>query len=188
MSEKDLLLQLALQIPATIIALIAIVYSIKSYYLNNRINNENILYQEKITGYKEVMYALNDLLNVLQVNFYTTKFILSRKVTEEDEDLLDELANEIDEKAAEFDNVVISNSAILSEVSLKKLEYFLELLYQNKSLEELKKIELNRFELLIDELLENAASLNVYIRKELNTENLDLMLFKRIQNVRGRKK
>lgn len=166
-----------------IISIVALVYSTKSFYLTKRLDTENILYQEKIQSYKEVLTTLNDLLNTIQRSFATLNPMIIGK-EEMDKDFIEELAGEIDDKTDLLDNIIISNSIIFSEKTIEKLEEIVDLLYQEPALDTLNSNTTKSYNESIDRLLKKAEEIYTAIRADLNTEDINLTLFKRIQNIR----
>lgn len=187
--SDEILSLIASQIPTLIIAGFALFYSIKSYQQANKITNENILYQEKIQGYKAITYALSDLLNSIQLNFYFTKDLVTKsKLTDEEIEDINNYADEIDDKTDEFDNVVKANSIILPTKILKSIEELIDQLYEGQSVADLEKKDINHYDEMINNFLEKSDKLIVLIGKDLKSKNLNKTLFKRIKTIRTKKK
>lgn len=183
--DEQILNQIGLQIPAILIALFALVYSIKSYKQANKITNENILYQEKVQGYKDIMYSLCDLLNSVQLNFYFVKALASKgSLTDEELDEINDYADEIDNKTDEFDNIVKANSVILPSKILDPLEDLIADLYESQSLDNLEKNDFEQFDERIEGFLEKAEKLVKLFRKDLKSKELNETLFKRIKRIK----
>ncbi|WP_343534031.1 hypothetical protein [Pedobacter sp.] len=164
------------------ISVVALVYSIRSYKQSHKINNENILYQEKINAYKDIMYSLSDLLNTIQLYLQLTEEKIKQKaLKEEDIEEISEFTDEIDDKVNEFDNVVKANSSILPNKILNKLDYLVFELFDVKPLIDLEKYEIPIYEKSLDTFYEQAGILVDAFRKDLNTKALNQTLFKRIK-------
>lgn len=180
---QELLSPLLFQIPTIIIAGIALTYSILSYRQSHKMNNENILYQEKIQAYKYIMYALSDLLNTMGLYFDITCDKLEQKnINKEDKSELRDLIYEIDDKINEFDNCIKSNSSILPNKIVSKLE---DLAYDLFDVEPLigdvQKNDLQNYDKSLDTFFDQAEKLVGMFRKDLNTKELNQGLFRRIK-------
>ena len=79
-----MIIDFLIQIPALLISLFALVYAIRAHKLNLHINNEHILSEHKLQSAKEVLYALNDLMNSIQSGFYLVKATLESNSTDKD--------------------------------------------------------------------------------------------------------
>ncbi len=163
------------------IALIALVYSIKSFKQSHKINNENILYQEKITAYRAIIYCLSNLLNYMELYLDCIESKLnSGRLSEKDKGVINGYDSDLWDKIYSFDNQVKSHSAILPNKVLNKLEDLTFDVFNLKSLTELEKHDFTNHEKSIDDLYKQADLLVNIFRKDLNTKALNENLFKRI--------
>lgn len=175
--------EMLIDIITILIASAALICSILSYRQSHKINNENILYQEKIQAYKDIMYALSDLLNTMDLYYDITYDKLEQKdLNKKDKNEIRDFIDEIDEKTNEFDNNIKSNAAILPNKIIGKLE---DLAYDLFDMEpligDLHKSDLQNYDKSLDTFYDQAEKLVGLFRKDLNTKELNQDLFKRIK-------
>lgn len=171
-----------IELLAILIASAALICSFLSYRQSHKINNENILYQEKINAYKDIMYALSDLLNTIDLYFDLTDEKLDRKkLGEEHKKEALEFTEEIERKSNEFDSEVKANAAILPGKILSKLEDLAYNLFRLKPLVDLQKSDVENYDKSLEGFYEQAEKLVGMFRKDLNTKELNQGLFRRIK-------
>ena len=175
------------------ISLIAAIFSILTYKRNRRLENENYIYKTKYESYARILVEINKLVNKLQDYIFEFRNYLSQrnqpglsddKVDELDDDI-DKLADKVDDLFYDFDDSIISHSLIIPGKVLKQLELFSEKLLDSElpeSFDENHDILLQKLDKHISELIQDGNKINVLLRSDLNIEELNMSLYRRIKN------
>jgi hypothetical protein len=170
----------------TIISAIAAIFSILAYRRNRRLTNENHLFEKKVEIYSSILGELNQLLINLENHLSRFKFHSLQK-TDFDKDFstsLNNTADEIDEMSDKFRALCISSSLLLPESVFKTINILINKLYlsptpnsDSKSIPNLSKyLDGN-----LDELLALSNQINQEMRKDLNIDDLNDLLYKRLK-------
>lgn len=171
-----------IELLAIIVATAALICSFLSYRQSHKINNENMLYQEKINAYKDIMYALSDLLNTMGLFLDLAYEKLEQKnLNKDDKNEIRGFIDEIDEKTNEFDNNIKSNAAIIPNKILNKLEDLAFDLFKVEPLIDIQKSDIQNYGRSLDTFFVQADKLINMFRRDLNTKALNQALFKRIK-------
>ena len=169
----------------TIISIIAATFSILTFKRNKRLENENHLYRIKMDSYSKILQELTTLINRLQdylKQFKDYSLLDFKSAITNDE--INKLAKRIDDLIFAFDESVSKNSLVISKEILLELNLFsLKLFgteipeaYQSKQEQLLEKMDDGIAEIIID-----VNNINELMRKDLNIDELNLSLFKRIK-------
>lgn len=175
----------------TAISLIAAIFSILTYRRNRRIENENYIYKTKHENYSKILFDLGNVIDLLQVYisdanvFSKEQEHISNDILENEVDKLYEQLQKIDNAISNFENFVIAHSLVIPKNVLEKFDSLNDILseleipepedkYLNKTLLNLDKE--------IKKIIDFANELNEIIRNDLNVEELNFYLFKRLKN------
>lgn len=162
-----------------ILSLIALLVSIGGYFLSRKIENQNIVFQEKIKSYGLITKAINNLSNVVSINLSLGR-ILSRENTDENDRTLDDLAAELDQAMKHFNDVVLENYLLLPEKIADEFDDF------NNSLEKMDIGDIltddKKYDAFMDKLADKFQGLIFAMRKDLHAENLNRGLSRRIDS------
>ena len=170
----------------TIISVVAAVFSILTYKRNRRIENENHLYRMKMDIYAKVLSEITTFLNRLQdyvrqfKEYGKTTLELTSKIEE-----LNSLAKNVDDLIFTFDESVTKNSLVISQGVLIQLNSFSLKLFgteipkahQSKQVQIVESIDNYVAEIIID-----ANDINELMRRDLNIDELNLSLYRRIKS------
>lgn len=176
----------------TAISLIAAIFSILTYKRNRRLENENYIYKTKYESYATILGEMNKLINGLQDYIFEfqdylhqrDKSELSNDELDELDDEIDELSDKVDELIYAFDDTIISNSLVIPKDVLDKLERFSEKLLDSElpeSIDENYNDLLQKLDKHISELIHDANTISGMLRSDLNIEELNLSLYRRIK-------
>lgn len=189
MNTNSLIEYLKIIIP-TAISLIAAVFSILTYRRNRRIENENYVYKTKHENYSKILFDLGNVIDLLQVyigdanGYLKEKDIIPSEVLEEEEDLLYNQLQKIDNAISNFENFVIAHSLIIPKNILEKFDSLNDILEDIDIPEPEDKHILSILTILdtqMDRIIEIANELNEIIRNDLNVEELNFSLYKRLK-------
>lgn len=177
----------------TAISLIAAIFSILTYKRNRRFENENYIYKTKYECYATILVEMNKLINGLQNYIIKFKSYLKQKnklgISDDQKDKLDDeiddLADKVDELIYAFDDIIISNSLVIPKKVLNKLELFSEKMLDSElpeSVDDNYNNLLQKLDIQISELINDANLISVMLRSDLNIEELNMSLYRRIKN------
>ena len=177
----------------TAISLLAAIFSILTYKRNRRLDNENYLYKAKYESYSTILREMSKLLNSLQdyVVEFRVFLVRSRDGGLSDDELIEiendieKLADNVDELIFAFDDTIISNSLVIPKELLSKLEQFSEKLIAS-DLPETDDEKANTLLLKLDkhvsELITSANAISDMLRSDMNIEELNMSLYRRIKS------
>ena len=169
----------------TIISVVAAVFSILTYKRNRRLENENHLYRIKMDSYAKVLGEITTFLNRLQdyVKQFKEYGSTPLESTSRDDEI-NRLAKNVDDLVFAFDESVTKNSLVISQDVLSKLNSFSLKLFgteipearQSKQKQIVEELDNYVAEIIID-----ANDINELMRRDLNIDELNLSLYRRIK-------
>ncbi len=174
----------------TIISLFAAIFSFLTYKRNRRIENENYIFKTKQENYSKILYEIARIIDKIQEfiieanNFQSTKDKLDDKDFDRISDQIDALADTIDDMTFNLDNLIISNSLVFPKSILEKLEKLTDLMIDTilpGSYEKNLTIEIKKVDAALTEIINYSNSINDSMRIDLNIEELNLFLYKRLK-------
>jgi hypothetical protein len=169
----------------TIISVVAAVFSILTFKRNRRLENENHLYRIKMDSYAKVLGEITTFLNRLQdylkqFKEYGSTPLVSTTTKNE----LNDLAKNVDGLIFAFDESVTKNSLVISQDVLSKLNLFSLKLFGT----EIPEVNLSKQEHIVEkldnyvaEIIIDANDINELMRRDLNIDELNLSLYRRIK-------
>lgn len=161
----------------------AIVFSFLSYKRGNRFENENHLFKTKVDTYTKVLAELQKLIRLLEDNIEEAKEYL-KNPNEENFEILNDLADEVDEACFLFNDFVIANSVIIPKQVIDSLSQFCDKVLDTETLDsETRNTEedIREIETKIDELVEEADHISDSLRKDLHIDELNSSLYRRLK-------
>lgn len=172
-------LSILTELVPTFLSLVALFVSIGGYFLSRKMENQNIVFQEKIKSYGLIITALNNLRNVVSINLSLGRILINEKSQENDE-RVHELAAELDVAMRHFNDVVVENYLLLPE---KIVDCFGEF---NTSLEEMDVEGIltddTKYGTFMEKISGKFEYLILAMRKDLHAEKLNRGLSKRIDS------
>lgn len=170
----------------TIISVVAAVFSILTYKRNRRLENENHLYRIKMDSYAKVLGEITTFLNRLQdyVRQFKEYGSTTLELTSKDDEL-NNLAKNIDDLIFAFDESVTKNSLVFSQDVLIKLNSFSLKLFGTEIPEARQSKQVQIVESLdnyVAEIIIDANDINELMRRDLNIDELNLSLYRRIKS------
>ena len=169
----------------TIISVIAAIFSILTYKRNRRLENENHLYRTKMDSYAIILGEITTFLNRLQD--YVRQFKEYGNTALESTTSINEinvLAKNVDDLIFAFDESITKNSLVISQNVLDKLNLFSLKLFGT----EIPKAHLSKQEQIAEkldnyvaEVIVDANDINKLMRRDLNIDELNLSLYRRIK-------
>lgn len=189
MNKGEIIEYLKITIPTTI-ALVAAIFSILTYRRNRRFDNENYIYKTKQENYSKILFELGCVIDLLQKYIADTeRFLqdqndLDEELYNEEEDTLYESLEKVDNSIANFENLAIANSLVIPKSVLEKIDSITDLLNDSEipepSDKNLDRI-LSKLDTEMNRLIDFANELNEIIRSDLNVEELNFYLYKRLK-------
>jgi hypothetical protein len=161
----------------------ALLFSFLNYKRGQKFENENFIYKTKIDIYAKILAELNKLLNVLQDNLEEAEEYF-KDPSDENLDLLNEQADEVDDLCFAFKDFIISNSLIIPESVLTALNKFCDKVLDTDTLDSETKngsTTITDIEKAIDELVLEADQISVLLRKDLHIDELNSSLYRRLK-------
>jgi vacuolar-type H+-ATPase subunit I/STV1 len=172
----------------TAVSLIAATFSILTYRRNRLIENENYIFKTKQESYTKILYELGTTIDLLQKYLGDLSFFIeNRHEFDEDEleDELDERGNKIDDSIFNLENVIISYSLVTPKKVLDIIDRLFDCLgaltipgTQDNNLA----LEKKKLDKAIGTIIKFANEINEEMRIDLNIEELNFSLYKRIKN------
>lgn len=172
-----------IQIPAALISIFALVYAIRAHKLNLHVNNEHILYEQKMESAKEVLYAISDLINSIQSGFELYQYLVDHNESTATSEELFDAADDIDNKADELRNVMITSAVVLPKKTTKQFDEFIDLVYSKSSMVELKLDEIHQYEFYIDELLKQFEKIAKSFKNDFHVGILNKFSDRRLKKI-----
>lgn len=161
----------------------ALVFSLLTYKRGNRIENENHLFKAKVDTYTKVLSELQKLIGILEDKVEEAKEYL-KNPTQENLEILDDLADEVDKACFLFNDFAISNSVIIPKEVIDSLSHFCDKVLDTETLDSQTRNTtdgINEIEKIIDELVEEADQISDLLRKDLHIDELNSSLYRRLK-------
>lgn len=161
----------------------ALIFSLLTYKRGNRIENENHLFKIKVDTYTKVLAELQKLIRILEDNIEEAKEYLENP-TEENFEILNAQADEVDEACFLFNDFVIANSVIIPKQVVDSLSHFCDKVLDTETLDSQTKNTkngINEIEKIIDELVNEADQISELLRKDLHIDELNSSLYRRLK-------
>lgn len=167
------------QIISTAIAAGALAISILVYFRHKSIDNENFFFQYKIEQYAQLINVSSELLELLHQSFVDVLDEMENTFPDNDE--IDEIVNEIDEKMCEFRIVLQKSCAFVPKEIVERLDKLYDAIFEVQRIYEkqLKKSNLESGMDKIGELEDDLQEIINLMRKDLGIESINLRLKKR---------
>ena len=179
-------LQTFISISSILVPSITVLFAILTFRRNRRIENENYIYKSKVEAYTIILKDLTALISQLQKYYFELKAIIKRnnEQDKEDADRLYEISDHVDDLIFKFDDTITSNSLLIPEKVLEKIENLsIKLLgiYPPEGEEENIENLITEFNSIIDEANHEANIIYEAMREDLNSDDLNRTLFTRIK-------
>lgn len=160
------------QIISIAIAAGALVISILVYLRQKSLDNENFIFQYKIEQYSQLINASSELLESLYRSFVDVLDEMLNAIHDDNE--IEEIINEIDEKMSVFRVVLQKSCAFIPKEIAEKLDKLYDSIFELQSgyEDELKAAKL-------ESGMHNIAKIINLMRKDLGIESLNIRLNKR---------
>lgn len=161
----------------------ALFFSFLNYKQGKRFDNENFIYKSKVEIYVKILGELEKLIRFLGDNIEEAKEYF-KKPNKENLEILNEIANEVDETCYEFNNFITGNSLIIPEDIVKLLSNFCDKVLDSETIDsDTENVTKSIYdaEKLINELIKDAEDIGVELRKDLHVDALNSSLFRRIK-------
>lgn len=161
----------------------ALIFSFLTFKRGDRIENENHLFKTKVDTYTKVLAELQKLIRILEDNIEEAKKYLENP-TEENVEILNEQADEVDEVCFLFNDFVIANSVIIPTQVVDSLSHFCDKVLDTETLDSQTKNTpdgINEIEKIIDELVDEADQISELLRKDLHIDELNSSLYRRLK-------
>lgn len=167
-----------------VVSAIAALFSILVYRRNRRFANENHLFEKKIEVYSLILNELNHLLIIYDNQINLASGMLRLQNNDDSLKELNKVADKFDEVSDKFRALCISHSLIITNSILTKIEKLIDKLYLTSSPRSntitIPNI-LNHLSEYYDELLGMSNDLINEMRKDLNIDELNTLLYKRLK-------
>lgn len=170
----------------TIVSAVAALFSILAYRRNRRFANENHLFEKKIEAYSLILGELNQLLRKYENHISNFKYIIksSKTFNSDAADSLNTAANDLDRISDQFRSLCTSSSLLLPKTMLEYIEKLMNKIYltiapdfSSKDIPDVDKYA----DAVYDELLELSNMINQEMRKDLNVDELNTLLYRRLK-------
>ncbi len=179
-------LQTVLSILSILVPSVTVIFAILTFRRNRRIENENYIYKSKVEAYTKILKELTALISQFQKYYIESKLIIDRigELNEADFKIINEMADHTDDLIFDFDDTVTVNSLLIPEKVLEPIEN-LSIKLLGIHLPEPEEIKINEllvtFNSLIDDANREANNVYKFMREDLNSDDLNNTLFKRIK-------
>jgi len=170
----------------TLVSAIAALFSILAFRRNRRFANENHLFEKKIEAYSLILGELNQLLTKYEKHISNFKFVAKNsKIFNPDAvDTINKAADDLDEISDKFRSLCTSSSLLLPKSMLEHIEILMDKIYLSMA-PDYNTIGIPNIEKYVDsvydELLGLSNQINQEMRKDLNVDELNTLLYKRLK-------
>ena len=169
-----------------VVSTIAALFSILAYRRNRRFANENHLFEKKLDVYSLILNELNKLLIIYdnQINLGSVILRLQNTANDERTKELNDTSDKFDEVSDNFRAFCMSHSLLVPNNILTKIEKLIDKLYLSSTPRSNTITIPNIINYLsenYDELLGMSNDLINEMRKDLNIDELNTLLYKRLK-------
>jgi hypothetical protein len=161
---------------AVVVSIGSFIIAMLSFNRNKRFENENHLYKIKMEKYHELVIKMSDILLSFDTKLDLADFTLKNQ-TKENIDSLLEAAEEIDEEVVVFGYYVSSHTLVYPKSIVQYLENFVDYLGDS----DIEEGETKKQKGIIENCYGLADKILDAMRKDLNIDELNISLFKRIK-------
>lgn len=166
-----------------ILSVVAILISIGGFFIallahkrNRRFDNENHIYKLKIEACYNILKEITQVLDMIDDAWHYANS-LKEKATDEEKDTLEKIADDVDDKVIHFTSIIATNSLVLPTTLVSMLENFSEYLLKSN----IENNSLKTEDEIINECHNKADKILSEMRKDLNIDTLNVLLFNRIK-------
>lgn len=167
----------------TVFSVIAVLISVGGFIIailahkrNRRLENENHLYKLKIEVYNDILREMSRLLDMMDEAWHYVNG-QKGKFSDDEKEEFEQMVDEINDGIIDFSSFITSKSLLIPTKLVEMLEIFdMAILKSN--------IEKNTLQIenkIIDECNEKADKILSEMRKDLNIDTLNVLLFNRIK-------
>lgn len=165
-----------LSVIAVLISIGGFVVALLAHKRSRRFDNENHIYKLKIDACYNILKEITKVLNLIDNAWHFANSIKENPNNEEREELM-QLADTIDNKVLAFSYVIATNSLVLPTSLVTILDEFSEYLLKSDVEGNTLKAENE----IINECHNKADKILSEMRKDLNIDTLNVLLFNRIK-------
>lgn len=159
---------------ALLISLGTLIVVILSYKRGRRLDNENYLFKMKLEAYSKILEELEKLIWFL---YESIQKVNKPQIYNLDENDIYKLADVIDDRIYNFNNLLVGYSLYITENVDEKLHLIILHLYEHNE-----DINLNNYKIYHLKLIQLSNELNEGMREDLQIEVLDRKLFERMND------
>jgi len=161
----------------------ALLFSFLNYRRNSRIDNENHLYKLKMDIYSKILFELGELIEKIDEHYLDLKDYSEGEISLSKEEIL-EMEEELEDVCYAFNNFITANSLVLPKDIIATLEKLCDDTIKKQfeiNYQKLNHQALQHLNNLTDDLINKANSINELMRKDLQIEKLNILLYKRLK-------
>ncbi|MBL7723455.1 MAG: hypothetical protein JNK27_04865 [Chitinophagaceae bacterium] len=165
-----------LSVVAILISIGGFIIALLAHKRNRRFDNENHIYKLKIEACRNILNETTQVLDLIDNAWHYANSI-KEKATDEEKEALEQMADNVDAKVILFTSIIAANSLVLPTTLVSMLDNFSEYLLKS----DIENNSLKTEDEIINECHKKADRILSEMRKDLNIDTLNVLLFNRIK-------